>query len=203
MTGLTALAILGLYKGVDAHRNYTLQQINREFPAYVEKFEDKYGVSFQNKPKLKFEPLSIDISGKNRGDTVVINDSLLAHILNYFEGGGWTSAAYHELAHIFVNDTVKKLNLKWRIWINGKPYLTKEISETLDVVHEGTAEFITKQLGGTGTEDYRHHYDFVKPVLDRFGVHSGIEKLFLEPPTKDEVKVPERYYKKLGLEHKL
>ena len=189
---LNILLQLTDYVGLD---KYSQQALNRRFPYYVAEFEKRYG-PFGEHPQLAFEPL-FKAEGKVSGDyRISLNkDPQFVTTILHRE-----STIKHELGHLVVNEIARGVKPTWFYLENGRPMLTRDMFPQIDTIHEGCADYLSVQNGGEVGNLYR--FNFVRPILDELGVQDGIKKLLLDPPTQQELKDPESYYRRLSFNQK-
>ena len=219
--GLSALVFAGSYAGLSAYKNQKFDELARDFPVYVTQFEDEYG-KFREKPKLVFGRLRSAEGGRVGGrsldgklyddSTIFINDDLTSftHYLLFesAQGAGYHRIILkHELAHLVENQIIKNIysqmdsSDKWLYINQGVIVAPKERKKQAIAICEGLAEYISLQQSGREIPSifYEKHYNFVKPVIDKFGLKGGIKKMLFSPPTETELDNPHNYYKSIGI----
>lgn len=185
--------------GKNVHSSYRLRRLHRNFPHYVAQFESRYG-KFEEQPTLEFRSGIVGQAQVIGDHAIALNDSMInAGIgLFVFTGSYLDNIIKHEIAHLVVNRLVNNANPYWVYIENGVGWMDKSKVGIFDVLNEGSAEYLAIEMGRRKPA-YLRESNFVKPVIDKLGKREGIKRLFLEPPSPEELKEPKFYYDKLGV----
>jgi len=185
-----------------------MDSLREEFSEYVAKFESRYG-KFEKSPRLLFGFLPFGTNAVALTDySVVINVfpinyflGKIAHALVYKEFHDDKLTVRHELGHLVFLQILNELNPNWLRAKGNMLDSERKMKRQHITISEGVAEYLAVQNERKIHEwnVYDPYFNFVRPVLDGFGVRDGIKKLLLQPPTRQELKEPRTYYERLGL----
>ncbi len=149
-----------------------------------------------------------------RSGILTLPDTNIEDVLATIFTWGRTSAALpvisHELAHYYTDRRGEELTglEGWQRAMMVKMY-DPEQQDALDVVEEGIATYIQNRVHphedwerSDLTDKYAEGFDFVKPIIDRFGSR-GIDYLIVNIPSPREIASPEIYQRRAitKLEH--